>query len=134
MARGLRRMINHDNEILSCASNIAYQVKTVFRNPCYPHCCRPNWPRLLKIFFWGAAISYDTRMYKSLPTKHTKRRESFTTQIPLHWCASRVWWAAFLCEPSVLSASRAVGTVRQKEKPRGSGERARVASEFQIRG
>ena len=70
---------------------------------------RPNSSRLGKILF-GAAISRDRRMFgnKSLPTKHTKSHESFTTQILLHWCDSRVSWAAFLREPSVLSASSVV--------------------------
>ena len=92
--------------------------KTVFTKPCYPQ-CYSQIDRLLRRYFSGAAISCDRRMYKRLPTKHTKRHESFTTQILLPWCASRVSWAPFLREPSVLSASRAVGKARQKEKPRG---------------
>ena len=75
-----------NNESISAASKVEYQVRINFRNPCYPHCYRPNLSRLAKILF-GAAISRDTRMFgnKGLPTKHTKSHESFTKQILLHW-------------------------------------------------
>ena len=40
---------------------IAYQVKTVFRKPCYPQ-CNSQIDRVLRRYFSGAAISCDTRM------------------------------------------------------------------------